>query len=271
MEHIHAGTHVREWYEAYVKRFHRNDHDFMQNINLKYDHTERVVIEARGISNSLNLSQDSWKLVAVAALLHDVGRYKQLEQYGTFADRDSVNHAELSLEVIDAEDVLRYLSKEEQKVVVNAIRYHNTITIPDGLDAESEQAVRILRDADKIDIWCVLAEHYTLASDSDKSIITGSLSDIPTINEKIIKDIQDQSIVHLGDIKSIAELKLLQVAWIYDLNFPWSFQVVEYRQYLPTIIKTLPSSKSIDGLTTEILGYLGERSLAAKKSGLKGR
>ena len=59
-------------------------------IKLKIDHTYRVADIAFWIGASVGADPDfSWFL----GLLHDIGRFEQLTQYGTFKDAESVDHA----------------------------------------------------------------------------------------------------------------------------------------------------------------------------------
>jgi hypothetical protein len=39
----------------------------------------------------------------------------------------------------------------------------------------------------------------------------------------------------MEDIKTLNDLKLLQMGWAYDLNFPRSFRLLSERRYLETI------------------------------------
>ena len=66
-------------------------------IKLKVDHTYRVSDIASRIGMSVGADGDfSWFL----GLLHDIGRFEQLTQYGTFKDADSVDHAELGADIL---------------------------------------------------------------------------------------------------------------------------------------------------------------------------
>ncbi len=67
---------------------------------LKRDHTRRVCEEILALGRQLELPRTDFLLAEAAALLHDVGRFRQLKKYGTFVDQHSVNHARLGLMVI---------------------------------------------------------------------------------------------------------------------------------------------------------------------------
>lgn len=142
-------------------------------IKLKIDHTYRVADIAARIAESVeNADPDfSW----VLGLLHDIGRFEQLTQYGTFKDADSVDHAELGADILFNDglienfpdisiaeagaDVSGRKSIDGWKgIAETAIRLHNKLALPDGLDKTTELYCNILRDADKCDIFRVLTE-----------------------------------------------------------------------------------------------------------------
>ena len=61
------------------------------------------------IGKELNLKEKDLILAQTMALLHDIGRFEQYAKYRTFVDKDSVNHAELSVKVIDSNNILESL------------------------------------------------------------------------------------------------------------------------------------------------------------------
>lgn len=271
MEMVKNEREIRQWYERFVSSFHKNDVEFMENVNLKYDHTERVVIETRGIGVSLELDQHDMTIAMIAAMLHDVGRYSQLKEYGTFNDRDSVNHALLSVEVLREHGVLDKLNEEDRELILTTIEYHNALKVPGHLAEKEELFVRILRDADKLDILRILAQHYTHSERERNNTIDLNLPDGESVNVEIIRALENQEIVKTQEIKNRAELKLLQIGWVYDINFPWTFQLIENRQFIPQIISTLPNDPVISECSGLALSYLETRAVAAKESGLRGR
>ena len=271
MNKMNMYTEIREWYENYVKEFHKNDLEYMVNINLKYDHTEHVFIETRGIATSLNLSDDDLEIVLIIALLHDIGRYEQFKTYGTFSDKESVNHSKLALKIIDAYDLLKPFNPVYKQAIIDAVYYHNVLEIPNDLPEKSELFAKIIRDADKIDIWRILAEHYNKDESKKNRNIELSLPKGDSVSKEIIKNLKNRELVRIQNLNNVTELKLLQLAWIYDINYLWTFQIVSYRKHLPQIIRTLPDNRDILLITSNIIDYVENKAKEAKESGLRGR
>ena len=90
------------------------------------------------------------------ALLHDTGRYSQWQEFGTFQDSKSVDHAQRGVEVITREGWLSGLTAAERKMVLAAVAVHNRKELPDGLDAKTAAQAHLVRDADKLDIYAYL-------------------------------------------------------------------------------------------------------------------
>ena len=80
-------------------------------------------------------------------------RWKGIAYYGTFKDVESENHALLGFRELVAHNVLDVCTKDERKWITKAIANHNTVTIPKKENGKSLFYIRLLRDADKLDIW----------------------------------------------------------------------------------------------------------------------
>jgi len=271
MEMVKNERDIRNWYERYVTSFHRNDIEYMQNINLKYDHTERVVIEARGIAISLNLSHHDLTIVMLAAMLHDLGRYQQLKEYGTFNDRDSVNHAALGLSIIAEENVLECLDKVDADLIRCAIENHNKLSIHEELSDREKLIISIIRDADKLDILRILAQHYNHSESERNSTIDFNLPEGDSVNIEILKALEEKRIVTVQQVKNRTELKLVQIGWVYDLNHPWTCQLIENRKFIESIVATLPKTPELQMYCRTVIEDLVQRASDAKQSGLRGR
>ncbi len=130
-------------------------------ITLKIDHTFRVADIADRIAGSLKADCDfAWFL----GLLHDIARFEQQTRYGTFKDAKSVDHAEFGADLLFKGERLidtfpQYSGIPDwERIAETAIRLHNKLDLPNGLDKAAYLYSTILRDADKCDIFRVLTE-----------------------------------------------------------------------------------------------------------------
>lgn len=87
---------VKDAFAQYTSNYDVTD----EKIKLKIDHTYRVADLCDRIARSLNLSEDDIDLAWLIGMLHDVGRFEQLRNYGTFSDADSIDHAHYAVEIL---------------------------------------------------------------------------------------------------------------------------------------------------------------------------
>ncbi|WP_421077531.1 HD domain-containing protein [Methanothermococcus sp. Ax23] len=241
------------WFKDYVSKYNLDPKD-QENINLKIYHTYRVCDEITDIGNSLNLNELDMFLAKTIALFHDIGRFEQYAKYKTFSDAKSEDHALLGIKILLENNILGELDNSHVEIIINAIKYHNKAKIPNNLDAKSLLFAKLIRDADKLDIWRVVIDYYEKKSDNEK-IGLGFL-DEPYISDETYYAVKNKEIVGYEKVKTINDLKLLQMAWIYDINFHRTFEIIKERNYLKRIYNTLPKSEKTYNIYKDMKNYL---------------
>lgn len=224
-------------FERYVLPFLRNGRDGADNHRVKYLHTEMVVDIAAEIAQSLGLGENSILLCKTIALLHDLGRFEQFELYGTFSDARSVNHAELAVSILEREDLLYRLSAGEKRSVYKAILNHNRLVIEDDLTDEEMLYCKIIRDADKVDIYRVVCNDYL--SISSNKVVGLDLPDYDKVTDFIYEKFLNRDNIMYSELKTLNDFKLLQIGWLNDLNFTHSLKMVFDMKYPDIICDTL--------------------------------
>lgn len=132
-------------------------------IRHKVAHTLRVADNCERIAKSLCLNSDLVDFAWFIGLLHDLGRFEQVRIYQTFIDSVSVDHAEFGADLLFKENLIKEfpvnnLTTELLSILETAIRLHNKLKLPEGLDEQTRLFCDIIRDADKADIFRVIAE-----------------------------------------------------------------------------------------------------------------
>ena len=149
---------MHSWMTAYMNRFVTDDDVVMQGIRIKMIHTGYVTAIARELAEHLQLSPRDVQLAEIMGLFHDVGRFRQYSIYKTFNDSQSEDHADLGLKVLAEEmPYLQELPPEDAELVRFAIQNHNKKEIAPAKDQRQLVFARLLRDADKLDIYRVLS------------------------------------------------------------------------------------------------------------------
>lgn len=87
---------VEEKFQEYVSKFNGKQ----GRIKLKIDHIKRVAEISEMLAKYLKLNEEQIRLAKAIGIFHDIGRFKQVEMYNTFSDKDSVNHAKLGVKIL---------------------------------------------------------------------------------------------------------------------------------------------------------------------------
>ena len=249
---------LQSWFNAYTKSFLTGDPQKDSAHRLKIDHTARVCKNIRLLAASIDLPEDQVRIAEAVALLHDLGRFEQFKQYGTFNDRKSVNHAALGVEIMEKTGVLAALSDDERKWIVDAVRFHNAPALPSGMPHRELLFLRLIRDADKLDIWRVFADFYRYDNQPERAIVQ-HLPDRPSWTGSIIEDILNRRMARFSNMKTLNDFKLLQLSWVFDLNFPKTFVLARQRGDLSVIAGTLPDAPDLNRAVGVVMGELEEK------------
>lgn len=237
--------HLKTWFEEYVSGFYSDDADYNYLIKLKEEHTIRVCRNIAMLGKELGLSDQDMVLAETIALFHDIGRFKQYKTYHTFNDFVSENHAKLGLRQIAIHRVLSTCTTAEKRLITRSIAYHNAATLPVNENGNTLFFMRLIRDADKLDIWKLFIDYCNEREKKHRSAIELGLPDDPIYSQRVIESLKQRRVVLMQDLKTLNDFKLLQIGWVYDLNFVPSFQTVQNRKYIEKLEETLPKSKEI--------------------------
>lgn len=79
---------IKEAFAEYTDKYNRQD----AKVSLKISHTYRVATLCEEIAKSQKRNERETDFAWLSGMLHDVGRFEQLRNYGTFIDAKSVDH-----------------------------------------------------------------------------------------------------------------------------------------------------------------------------------
>ncbi|MCR5201792.1 MAG: HD domain-containing protein [Lachnospiraceae bacterium] len=220
----------------YTDRFDSSDN----KIILKREHTFRVADNCDYIARELGLDKDDVNLAWLLGMLHDIGRFEQVKRYGTFVDAKSVDHAKLGSQLLFKEGLMElFLPGSEETLlkgdtfndlsVINvAISNHNTFKIEEGLRQREEMFCKIIRDADKIDIFKVIYEtplQQIYGYDEEyikKAAITDEVKEQFLERHTILRAIK----------KTPADNYISFIAFAFELEFECSRELTKEQGYL---------------------------------------
>jgi hypothetical protein len=254
---------MKEWFTAYVRSFCHGEPQQQRNFLLKQEHTLRVCEEIVDLGGEIGLQEDELVLAETTALLHDIGRFEQYARYHTFVDMRSGNHADLGLSVIARNRLLDGFDAEVQLIIIEAVRHHNRADLPQAADQEWFLYAKLLRDADKLDIWRVVTDYYDRVGQERNEAIELDLPDTPELSRQVLDDLAAARIVQVRHLRTLNDFKLLQMGWVYDINFDPTCSRISERRYLEKILRVLPADAAIYKIYRQMQAYLSDRIAAA--------
>lgn len=204
---------LQTFYE-YVHTFDMQD----EKIALKVSHTIRVANTARQLAEKMKLSQQDCDLAFCIGLLHDIGRFEQVKQYQTFVDADSVDHAQLGIDILlkNQKSLLRKFIKDEcfDEIVLQAIYYHNKYEITQSLQRHILLHCQLIRDADKLDIF------YLSTFTNCELLYRCTLEQLQSqvYSDEVYYQVRKQKSVLHSIRKNNIDIYLSHMAMVYDLN-----------------------------------------------------
>jgi len=234
----------RKEFEEYFKSLKTDSPENKHRIEDIRTHSLRVAVNSRILSDLLFQNEEEKAVAEVNALFHDAGRAAMIVEGTESPTNIQRNHAAHSVSLIQQMASFRNLSSEAQLIIQKSIDSHNKNKLP-KLDSEQQMLyARILRDADKLDIFDSSYRFFKERA-GIQPIATFDLISSVEVSEKIIKSIQAGKTALLEDMKTMNDYKLMLMSNVFDLNFKYTFRILSERQYIQRIYETLPKRDQI--------------------------
>lgn len=225
--------HAKEIFDAFINNnFDLNN----EKIKHKVIHTYHVIKMAEYISDNLGLSEEDKNLAKLIALLHDIGRFDQAKEFGSFReDMKNIDHASLGIKILFENNTIREFIEDNQydSIIKTAIANHSKYCL-DGKNLSEKELLhsRLIRDADKLDSFRVKAidDIYTMANITEKELENSLISD------NIYKDFMSEKTILSKDRKTGIDIWISYIAFIFDFNFSCSLKYIKEHDYINKLI-----------------------------------
>lgn len=250
----------KRWFSQYSNRFFGDDEYVNANLRLKQEHTARTCEEIVHLAQELALDDNEVRIAELTALFHDVGRFPQFAQYRTYNDSRSIDHGQKGVEVLQTDGVLDSLPTEERQWVQTAVGLHNRKSLPSALKGRALLFTKLIRDADKIDIFRVVTDYYKrYREDPDSLPFDIELPDTPQYSPEVLEAVLNEQTVDWAVLRTLTDVRLCQLGWVYDLNFTPSLRRIDECGYLTELIGFLPQDDAVQRLCRKIVEYVDLR------------
>lgn len=244
------------WFDAFTAPYLEEGPEHLGPVRLKIDHTHHVLTNARAIVDSEDFSPLVQRAALLAALYHDTGRFPQYRRWRTFSDPRSVNHALLGGRTLREAGALDGESAEVRRLVLGAVVMHNRFRVPSGISTDARTVTDVVRDADKLDIFRVMAPHLAPGAPRD-SVVVLHVEDAPgKWSPVIVADVLAGRVASYADLRYVNDFRLLLGTWVRDLRFSASRRMLAASGLVENILSGLPISDDIEQARARILSDL---------------
>jgi len=234
-----------DFFDAHIQSFNGLTDEQIRNFTIKREHSLRVADISEELAQSLELGNQDRRIAWLAGLYHDIGRFSQLMKYNTFNDANSSDHAEIAIEVLKQEEIFQKIECDEEELIYKAIRFHNKFELPKKLTERELLHSCLLRDADKLDIYKVLTDYYTDRNSTPNHTLTWELPKGADVSSAVSKEALAGKLVTKKEVVSEIDVKIMQLSWVYDINFKPTFEYLLQNRFLEKIYNTLPKKDLI--------------------------
>ena len=250
---------AKEEFEKYVKPYGRDN----VKICRKIEHSYRVIKVAEQIAKTLKLEEEDLELAKLIGLLHDIGRFEQIRIYDTFSDKDSIDHADLGVKILFEDGLIRKFIEDDKydNIIYKAIKNHNKYAIEDGLDEKELLHAKIIRDADKTDIYEVYIRDI---ESNENAIFNYDNISKEKISDKVLEVVKEHKLVDRYYTVNEADRYVAALAFIFDFNFKKGLELVKERQYITKLInrvRTENNEEEMEVIERNILEYFKEKNI----------
>lgn len=221
--------------EKYINFFNDYTDKFDTNMNaiaLKKEHTYRVVNKCALLAKSLNLNNEDLELSMIIGLFHDIGRFYQYTEYGSFFDYKTIDHGDLGVEIVNNQKILE--DNPNKEIIIKAIRNHNKYEIENNLSEREKLFCKVIRDADKLDILELVIEGKIKVSNHNEEY-----------NENAINDIINGKQLLISKYPNDVDKTLVRFGLINDINFDYSKQYILNNHILDQLIDIFEKANPI--------------------------
>lgn len=248
---------LRDTFKTFITFFKQESYNENQTLEKTIEHIEKVVDNILILADSLELSENEKIIAEMAARFHDIGRLWILLPGNS--ECNITDHAEASIEYLKVNEPFNQLEISIQNIIIQVIRNHNKPDLPQKENETLLFYVKLLRDADKLDVWRATSEYITRKAGKPNIVNELQLSDKGVVTTSFCKIIIEGGIPNKSDLVTFHDFIIFQMSWVFDLHFKKSFQILNQKQYIRYLYDSLPKNDSVIEIYRMLRIYIENR------------
>lgn len=221
-------------YEKVENSFRKYLDDFDQSnklIKLKIRHSYEVAKLSEDLAKRLYFTEDEIILAKIIGLLHDIGRFKQVEKVNSFKDSD-LDHATAGIDYLfkNQMHITDFIDDRfYDDIIRNAIYYHNKLTIPLDKGPIITKFMKLIRDTDKIAILFEEAVDFELTFHEE-------------VSKEVLAYFEKEKLIPRQYVKTDSDNILYYLAFLFDFNYEENYDLLVEKDYLGIFLGSIDVS-----------------------------
>ena len=219
---------AKKEFDLFVKQY---DLEFPK-MQRKYKHSYRVMENSKNIAISMNLSNTEIEIATLIGLIHDIGHFEEIKVRDILKENSKMDHGDFGVKILLEDAYIRKFIEVDKydNVILKAIKNHNKFKIEDGLSEKELLFAKIIRDADKLDIFYEGAEIFWTKREVLEEINNSKISD------KVLAEFRENIVIDRNDTVTKLDRILSIISFIFDINFKYNFKVLKEQSYINRIL-----------------------------------
>ncbi len=206
-------------FEKYVNQYNLES----PKMKRKLGHSYRVMENAGEIAESLNLDKEEIEVAKLIGLLHDIAKFGQ---------KYNDDHGDMGAQFLRESNYIRKYIEDDKydDIILKAIKNHNKFQIEEGLTDKELLFAKIIRDADKLDIFYEGAEMFWNTEEERQNISKS------TITPERWEEFQVRTPIDRNKIKTPADGILNFIGFLFDVKFEYTKEQIKEQNYINKIL-----------------------------------
>lgn len=254
---------INIWFTGYVDSFTPGTPKAAEMIAHKRSHSHRVAELSLTLSRELGWTDNDRNIAGAIGLIHDCGRFPQVVAHESYIDVQTFDHGEEGCRVLTGQHILDEYDAPDRKAILDAVRFHNNHCIPDGLAERSIPFVRLIRDADKVDIFGILLKTFTSKAHENREEYILRKKNDARLSLKALRDVRNGGTVSHHHIETEADMVLMLMSWVYDISYGPALARIAEADYIGSLAALLPGGDDIADIVEDL-----HETVSVRHSGL---
>jgi hypothetical protein len=191
-----------------------------------------------GLAEENGGDETAVRLARITGLLHDIGRFPQYRRYQSWDDGTTVDHAQLGAKICARMPEIDRMPEGMRSPLLEAIRLHNRTALPNDLPPPTKNLVRLLRDADKLDIFAIFRRWLERETEGEGGAL-GAFPEGPPSPELLLT-IENGHTAPRRLRRTKSDILLQQLSWVFDMNFHGTRRRFAERGFFEAYRRRLP-------------------------------